>query len=184
MTTSNSKGKELAVMSAICYMIFTLYSIIPRFKGAFSGTTFNTVYFLLLWICLIGLTVSIFIRNKKAVMIFAIINTVVQFYEVFTKAGYGFSPMIEIFDVVAYLLFIMLLSLNANKSRTIKKLYLIPGAIALLKCILILLLSGAGKNWGMLLFSKANENWEIFVFLVVESGALFYAGFWLNDDIA
>lgn len=166
---SNVKqGRKFALISAVCFLLCALYNIIPYIDSFYYGRPIKIAGYVLLWIGLIGLVVTLFLCNKKFVLIATC----------FTILGYCLRRFIytinlySILMILAYITLAIIAFLSAKGNVIVTRIWFLAGAIYFLVCLIIAF--DAGFNY---LFNLS------FLSMILESVALLFAGLWLKTDL-
>lgn len=161
------QGRKFALISAACFLLCALYNIIPHIDSFYYGRPIKTVGYILLWIGLIGLVVTLFLCNKKFVLIATCVTIV----------GYCLLRLIYIdlygiLTILAYITLAIIAFLSAKGNVIVTRIWFLAGAIYLLLCLIIAV--NAGFKYLLNL---------TFLSMILESVALLFTGLWLKTDL-
>ena len=170
-----SKGREFAVVSAICYIIFTLYFIITDFSATFNSNPLLIAVSLLFWISLVGIIISLLFANKKAVCGATCACAFAHLFIFVILLNANTFSTVNLWGFIIYAVLSVTVFLAEKKNKTANKMSYLAGIISLISCLNYLL------NF-FILPAGTSQTWEREVFYIVECGALLYAGFWLKDS--
>ncbi len=167
MTKSKQKQETYAIIAGVIYIILAMYNFIDWWMADYYHSDFQV---LIGPVLLVGMAVTLFIKNKKAVAFAAGANAlyyvILLIYAIYSYGVYLLS-VAELLEVFAYSALIVISVTTSKKSQTIKKLWYVPGILFLLATIIYFF------YW---MFSIATLQ------LAVESVALFLTGLWLKVD--
>ncbi len=167
MTKSKQKQETYAIIAGVIYIILAMYNFIDWWMADYYHSDFQV---LIGPVLLVGMAVTLFIKNKKAVAFAAGANAlyyvILLIYEIYS---YGVYPLLVciLLELFAYLALIVISVTTLKKSQTIKKLWYIPGILFLLATVIYFFI---------------RMYWMEISQLAVESIALFLAGLWLKVD--
>lgn len=171
--TKVENGKKYSLIAALCYAVITLYAIINRIvyvnnnPDYASITAFNIIY----WIILIALAVTLFLKNKKAVVVAAGANALLFIYYL-TQ----YFSVWNLFDFLSYAIVVVIIVLALKGNDVASKIWFLAGAILLL---------GNMIGWFKFeYFSHLSATWKSILFVLIETSALFFSGLWLKNDIS
>ena len=170
--TNTEKKSNFSLIAAIIYAVIAVYTIINRIDYVNSSeyasiTAINIIY----WIVLIGLAVTLFMKNKKAVVFAAGANALLDVYYLVE-----WFSLWNLFDYLAYAAFVVIIILALKGNAVAKKIWFLAGA---------LLFVGSMIGWiqgGY--FKYISAAWKSILVGIAEVVALVFAGMWLKDDIA
>ena len=171
-----NKGREFAVVSAICYIIFALYFIITDFPLTFSGSPLFIAATLLFWISLIGIIISLLLANKKAVCIATSVCALAHLFLLIIRLNSNSFSSIDLWGFIIYSVLSVTLFLTEKKNKIVSKICFLAGIIGFISCLNYLM--------NFFILPGPSPTWEREVFYIVEFGALMYIGFWLREGLA
>jgi len=170
--TNTEKKSNFSLIAAIIYAVIAVYTIINRIVYVNSSeyasiTAINIIY----WIVLIGLAVTLFMKNKKAVVFAAGANALLNVYYLVE-----WFSLWNLFYFLAYAVFVVIIILALKGNAVAKKIWFLAGA---------LLFVGSMIGWiqgGY--FAYISAAWKSLLVGIAEIVALVFSGMWLKDDIA
>lgn len=182
--------KRSSLTAAICYAIFAVYSVITRIivGWKYYGTALTIIY----WIAVPGMAVTLFTKNKKAIVAAAGVNACYHAYFVISNAYYVIKYLeygyrfycIELFDLlygfcffVAYAGAAALIILSLKGNAVVKKSWFIPAAAMLLGYVASWIL-----RYSYVYFWFLSNAWVRMVFSIIEIAALLFVGMWIKED--
>lgn len=176
--------KRSSLIAAICYTIFAVYNVIIRIRiivGLKYCDTALIIIYCIYWIAVLGMAVTLFTKNKKAIVAAAGVNACYQAYFVIKYLNVGSwrnSDLLYTFCFfVAYAGVAALIILSLKGNAIVKKSWFIPAAAMLLGYLL-----GYVVPWiryGYVYFSTA---WVRMLFSIIEIAALLFVGMWIKED--
>ena len=173
MTKSNN-GRVFALIAAIIYLLLVTYDIgyflIYLITDAGIALSSIDAMDIIYWFILAGLGVTLFTKNKIAVICAA--GAALLLY---TINLLSWISIMNVCDFLAFAALIVLLILALLRKRVVAYLWFLPGAI---------MLTGALVNWiGYDYFSYLSLAWRSIAFSLLEIAALVFAGLWLKGDV-
>lgn len=171
--------KRSSLIAAICYAIFAVYNVYIIINRIIWGsiTALDIIY----WIAVLGMAVTLFIKNKKAIVAAAGVNACYHAYWVISNAYYvikylEFGSNWNIYLLCNFCFFVayagvaalIILSLKGN--AIVKKSWFIPAAAMLL---------GYVVDW---IHYEYFRYWVQMVFIIMEIAALLFVGMWIKED--
>lgn len=165
-----SEKKPYALMAGVCYGINGLYNIITRITYALELdyapiTALNIIF----WIAMLGMAVTLFLKNEKAIIAAAGVNALLDLYYFV-----HYFSLSDLLDFVAYASVVALLVFALKKNDVVQKVWFIAGAAMLLG-----LLIGWIDDYGY--FSYISESWKSILFSLIEIGGLTLLGLWIKE---
>lgn len=172
--TNTEKKSHFSLMAAIIYAAIAVYNIINRIIYANSTevvsiTAFNIVY----WIVLIGLAVTLFMKNKKAVAFAAGVNALLYVYHL--VVGVRSWTFFSMSNFCTYAVFVVIIVMAIRGNTVVKKTWFLAGTILLVGSMICWIQYGR--------FEFIAYYWESLLVTIAEIVALAFAGMWLKDDI-
>ncbi len=179
MTKSKQKQETYAIIAGVIYIILAMYNFIDWWMADYYHSDFQV---LIGPVLLVGMAVTLFIKNKKAVAfaaganaLFCIIGFALGIYNIFFSypriTSFNMWTLLYVlfylFKLFAYIALIIIIVVPFKKIQTLKKLWYIPGILFLL---------------GTTIYFFINRNLTEFLQLPVETIALFLTGLWLKVD--
>ena len=163
-------GKKFSLIAAICYTIYALYNIINRIIYV-SNSDYDTITALniIFWIVALGMAVTLFMKNKKAVVAAAGGNALLGAYYIIS-----YFSLWNLCDFVAYAGAVVLIALSIKGNSAVKKIWFVPALVLLVGCVI------GWINGGY--FRYLSAAWKPILFGIVETAALLFAGMWLKED--
>lgn len=167
--TNTEKKSNFSLIAAIIYAVIAVYTIINLIVYVNSSeyasiTAIDIIY----WIVLIGLAVTLFMKNKKAVVFAAGANALLYVYYLVEWFSLG-----NLFDFLAYAAFVVIIILALKGNAVAKKIWFLAGALLFV-----------GSMIGMIGWIQGGYLWKSILVGIAEVVALVFAGMWLKDDIA
>ena len=175
--TKVENGKKYSLIAALCYAVITLYVIINRIVYVNNNPDYAsiTAISIIYWIILIALAVTLFLKNKKAVVVAAGANALYSIYYLIRFLTIYFSVW-HLFDFLSYAIVVVIIVLAFKGNDVASKIWFLAGAIQLL---------GNMIGWFKFeYFSHLSTTWKSILFALVETSALFFCGLWLKNDIS
>lgn len=165
-----SEKKPYALMAGVCYGINGLYTIITRITYALESdyapiTALNIIF----WIAMLGMAVTLFLKNEKAIIAAAGVNALLDLYYFV-----HYFSLSDLLNFVAYASVVALLVFALKKNDVVQKVWFIAGAAMLLGCLI-------GWIDGYLYFSYISESWKSILFSLIEIGGLTLLGLWIKE---
>ena len=162
--------KKFSLIAAICYTIYALYNIINRIIYV-SNSDYATITSLniIFWIAALGMAVTLFMKNKKAVVAAAGVNALLSAYYLIS-----YFSLFNLCDFVAYAGAVVLMALSIKGNSAVKKIWFVPALVLLVGCVI------GWINGGY--FRYLSAAWKPILFGIVEIAALLFAGMWLKED--
>lgn len=170
--TSTEKKRIFPLIAAIIYAGIAVYIIrntiiyVNRWEDE-SITTIDIIY----WIVLIGRAVTLFMKNKKAVVFAAGVNVLLDVYYLVKWFG-----LWNLFDFLAYAAFVVIIILAIKRNAVVKKIWFLAGTLLFVRSMIGWIQGGY--------FEYISATWRSLLVDIAEIVALVLAGLWLNDDIA
>ena len=163
-------AKKFSLIAAICYTIYALYNIINRIIYV-SNSDYATITALniIFWIAALGMAVTLFMKNKKAVVAAAGVNALLGAYYIIS-----YFSLWNLCDFVAYAGAVVLIALSIKGNSAAKKIWFVPALALLVGCVI------GWINGGY--FRYLSAAWKPILFGIVEIAALLFAGMWLKED--
>lgn len=163
-------AKKLSLIAAICYTIYALYNIINRIIYV-SNSDYATITALniIFWIAALGMAVTLFMKNKKAVVAAVGVNALLGAYYIIS-----YFSLWNLCDFVAYAGAVVLIALSIKGNSAVKKIWFVPALVLLVGCVI------GWINGGY--FRYLSAAWKPILFGIVEIAALLFAGMWLKED--
>lgn len=163
-------AKKFSLIAAICYTIYALYNIINRIIYV-SNSDYGTITALnvIFWIAALGMAVTLFVKNKKAVAAAAGINALLGAYYIIS-----YFSLWNLCDFVAYAGAVVLIALSIKGNSTVKKIWFIPALVLLIGCVI------GWINGGY--FRYLSAAWKPILFGLVEIAALLFVGMGIKED--
>ena len=176
----SERGKKYALIAAICYEIYAIYTIIS-FRNA-AGFRF------ILWIALLGIAATLFMKNRKAVIVTVGLRALYEAYWLicnFFSLSFYILPLCNFVGYIAVIgLVVLALRERRVGKKVVKKLWFVPAAVVGLGQITVLLedishyiISRFG-GWGAVPRVYAGNMFEF----GVEFVALLFVGMWLRES--
>ena len=166
-------GKKYALVAAICYAAIAIYSIINPIISAhnYPGYVSITAVNILTWVILIGFAVVLFMKNKKALLAVAGVNTVLNMYFLIQ-----YFSLFNLFDFIAYaaLIIIIILALKSNISAT--KIWFSAAVLLFVGSLIMWIEYGY--------FSYLSAAWKSILVTIIECVALMLSGMWIKNDLS
>ena len=163
-------AKKFSLIAAICYTIYALYNIINRIiyvsNSDYAAITALNVIF---WIAALGMAVTLFMKNKKAVVAAAGVNALLGAYYIIS-----YFSLWNLCDFVAYAGAVVLIAFSIKGNSAVKKIWFVPALVLLVGCVI------GWINGGY--FRYLSAAWKPILFGIVEIAALLFAGMWLKED--
>lgn len=164
-----SEKKPYALMAGVCYGIKGLYNIITHITYALESdyapiTALNIIF----WIAMLGMAVTLFLKNEKAIIAAAGVNALLDLYyfvHYFSLSG--------LLDFVAYASVVALLVFALKKNDVVQKVWFIAGAAMLLGRLIVWI------DYGY--FSYISESWKSILLGLIEIGGLTLLGLWIKE---
>ena len=184
----SEKGKKYALIAAICYSAIAIYLIINRIVYAHNNPEHTSipVVTILTWIIFIGFAVFLFIKNKKALLVVAGANTILDIYHMlniyFLSQNSDF--VFYLFDFFAYaasffaytaLIIILILALKANSSST--RIWFLAAALLFVGSVI------KWMSYGSLSYIISTA-WKSILKNIIECFALMLSGMWIKNDLS
>lgn len=172
------KEKKYPLYSALCFAVYTLLEIIPNITSFYYGDDLSTTASILLWIGLIGLTITIFIRNKKAVLISAGITGLA-----YLLSNIRYFPFYSILTLLSYITFIFVILLSGKEDKRVKRTWFLPSLLSIVSCIFIItyyhydFFNTPPYNWSY-------SGWAQLLTALFKTAAIFFACLWLKEDLS
>lgn len=165
-----SEKKPYALMAGVCYGIKGLYNIITRITYALESdyapiTALNIIF----WIAMLGMAVTLFLKNEKAIIAAAGVNALLDLY-----CFVHYFSLSDLLDFVAYASVVALLVFALKKNDVVQKVWFIAGAAMLLECLIVWI-----DDYGY--FSYISESWKSILFSLIEIGGLTLLGLWIKE---
>lgn len=163
-------GKKFSLIAAICYTVYALYNIIIQIfyvlKSDYATITDLNIIF---WIAAPGMAVTLFMKNKKAVVVAAGVNACLGAYYIIR-----YFSLWHLCDFVAYAGTVALIILFLKGNAVVKKIWFVPAVVMLMGCVIDWINGGY--------FRFLFEAWKSMVFSIIEIVALLFTGMWLKED--
>lgn len=166
----SENGKKYALIAGVCYAIYVLYIISNEIRNIQEFDYHLTALDVIFWIVTIGMAVTLFLKNEKAVIVAAGANVLYYVYNLISH-----NLVWILFYVVAYVALIVLLVLTIKRNNVVKNIWFIPGAAALISTLIMWL--------SYQYFSYFIFLWKSMVFNIIEIAALVFVGIWLRKSV-
>lgn len=168
--TKSETGKKFSLIAAICYTVYALYNIINRIIYV-SNSDYATITALniIFWIAALGMAVTLFMKNKTAVVVAAGVNALLGAYYIIS-----FFSLWNLCDFIAYAGAVVLIVLSIKGNSAVKKIWFVPALVLLVGCVI------GWINGGY--FRYLSAAWKPILFGIVEIAALLFAGMWIKED--
>ena len=172
---SENLSKYYAPVAAVGFAVFAVNFIVNSI-GMF---TYSLMYggspqyiFLAIVTCIayIGMTVTVFIKNKKAVLAFSVVNALI------TMGMVKFAGNLYIGYFLSYAILSAIIVLNMKGNDVVKKIWFIPGVARFIFDIFYWIFYSY--------FSYIEETWTSILLNIIISAAFIFAGLWLKEDFA
>lgn len=154
--TKEESGKKYALIAAIIYVIEAVYSIV-RFIS--NGNTINGSI-VIYWISLIGLAVTLLIKNKRAIVWPVGTMILVAIYWLI-----GSVDLYELFFCFAYVALLVIIIMSIKGNTLTREIWFLAGTLLLIGDLILCM------------------KYVYFSFSLVEFVPLFFAGMWLKEDV-
>lgn len=168
--TKSENAKKFSIIAAICYMNYAIYIIISWIipnHGAFTALN------IIPWIATLGVAVTLFTKNKNAVVVAVGINALLGVYNIISYLG-----LHELCGFIAYASAVMLIVLSIKGNSVVKKIWFIPACVMLLGYLVNWL-----RAWMVLRYlASLSIVWKEMVFSFIEIVAMFFVGMWIKED--
>lgn len=185
MTRTKSE-KIYAYIAATCFGVCAIRVLMNIFKYSFEATI------VFKWILLVAMSISLFVRKRKAAIVASIAYAVYEIYNnistirVFYNLHSSYSllgpfAIKNYFNYIAYcvaygaLIILALFAIKYNK--ILPKVWFLPGAVMLLVFVFVWLMHA---KYGY--FSISTE-WPYVIISIVEVIAILFMGLWLKEDM-
>ena len=164
-----SEKKPYALMAGVCYGIKGLCNIITHITYALESdyapiTALNIIF----WIAMLGMAVTLFLKNEKAIIAAAGVNALLDLY-----CFVHYFSLSDLLDFVAYASVVALLVFALKKNDVVQKVWFIAGAAMLLGRLIVWI------DYGY--FSYISESWKSILFSLIEIGGLTLLGLWIKE---
>lgn len=170
--TKTESGKKYALIAAICYAAYAIYSIINRIIYVSNSEYATiTVFNILFWIGMLGMAVALFMKNQKIVITAAGVNALLGAYYIVT-----YFSLWNLCDFLAYASVVVFVILTLKGNDVVKKIWFVPAAVLLLGCVIGWITGGY--------FEFLSAAWKSMLVSIVEIVALLFAGMWVKEIVA
>lgn len=170
--TKTESGKKYALIAAICYAVYAIYSIINRIIYVSNSEYATiTVFNILFWIGMLGMAVALFVKNQKIVIAAAGVNALLGAYYIVT-----YFSLWNLCDFLAYASVVVFVILTLKGNDVVKKIWFVPAAVLLLGCVIGWITGGY--------FEFLSAAWKSMLVSIVEIVALLFAGMWVKEIVA
>lgn len=165
-------ARIFSLIAAMCFFIYAIFNLI--YLG--HRLKFTTLlYYIGIVSSTAAMSVTLVIKNKKAVMVAAIISAILPFIHLLAYLiSYSSFLLSDIFDVLAYVGVIVLIVLSLKRNKIVKKIWFVPAATMFLfeipTVISIISVLATGYRLSRL------------IILVSAIVALLFVGLWLKED--
>lgn len=168
--TKTESGKKYALIAAICYAVYAIYNIINRiiYVSNFEYDTI-TVFNILFWIGMLGMAVSLFVKNQRIVIAAAGVNALLGAYNFVT-----YFSLWYLCDFLAYASVVVFVILTLKGNDVVKKIWFVPAAVLLLGYVI---------DW-IKYFEFLSAIWTSMLASIVQITALLFAGMWVKEIVA
>lgn len=168
-------AKKFSLIAAICYTIYALYNIVNQIiyvsNSDYATITALNVIFVIFWVAALGMAVTLFMKNKKAVVAAAGVNALLGAYCIISYFSlWNFCYFLAYASVVVF----VILTLKGND--VVKKIWFVPAAVLLLGCVIGWITGGY--------FEFLSAAWKSMLVSIVEIVALLFAGMWVKEIVA
>lgn len=160
-------AKKFSLIAAICYTIYAIYKVIISVSNSDYATI--TALGVIFPIAALGMAVTLFMKNKKAVVAAAGVNALLGTYSIINYLSLG-----NLCDFVAYAGAVVLIALSIKGNSAVKKIWFVPALVLLVGCVIGWIKYGS--------FRYLSVQWRPILFSIVEIAALLFAGMWLKED--
>lgn len=170
--TKTESGKKYALIAAICYAVYAIYSIINGIIYVSNSEYATiTVFNILFWIGMLGMAVALFVKNQKIVIAAAGVNALLGAYYIVT-----YFSLWNLCDFLAYASVVVFVILTLKGNDVVKKIWFVPAAVLLLGCVIGWITGGY--------FEFLSAAWKSMLVSIVEIVALLFAGMWVKEIVA
>ena len=177
------KKIDYSLIAAIIYTVIAVCTIlkivsVPSFRPAFlpdNRGAYSIGNCIVNWIVLLGLPVTLFMKNKKAVAAIASVQFPYRFF--ISVCLLQIWPILNLLD---YAVLIGLIVLAIKEKKCVKKIWFLPCALSFSEKII---------GWIRFGFTFLTENsgaWGVLDILqiIAEFFALLFVGMWIKDNIS
>ena len=171
-------AKKFSLIAAICYTIYALYYIIIQiiYVSNFDSVTI-TALCVIFWISALGMAVTLFMKNKKAVVAAAGVYALFVAYCINCYCNHwkiSYFSLWNLCDFVAYAGAVVLIALSIKGNSAVKKIWFVPALVLLVGFVI------GWINSGYLRFLSI--VWVDILLGLFEIGALLFVGMWIKED--
>lgn len=176
------KRKRWSLLAALCYTFYPLCCIIVDLSTYISNSDDTTITAsdIISWLAPLVMAVTIFIGNKRAVLLAAGINICLWVYVIINFFNYLgflqglFYDLRSLGSFLAYAGILSLIILSLKGNAVVKKIWFIPAAIMLLAFFTFWIYAGY--------FQFLSFAWMIMAINIVEIAAFLFTGIWIKGD--
>lgn len=168
-------ARIFSLIAAMCFFIYAIFNLI--YLG--HRLEFTTLlYYIGIVSSTAAMSVTLVIKNKKAVMVAAIISAILPFIHLLAYLiSYSFFSIFllsDIYDVLAYVGVIVLIFLSLKRNKIVKKIWFVPAATMFLFEFptVISIISALATGYGL----------SRLIILVSAIVAILFVGLWLKED--
>ncbi len=154
--------EKSSLLSAAFFAAYAIAFIVLTISTFYYGDDLSTTAYVLLYVGSIGLPVTVFLKNKKAVLIASIITLVASFlFSLRRLIWIGFFRSFGDLSVaLSYAALMIVVILSSKGNGIVKRIWFVPSIFGVLQCF------GYLSSLALL-----------------PAIALFFAGLWLKDDL-
>lgn len=157
--------EKSALFSAVVFSVITILLITSTVSFFYYGDDLTTTAYVVRWIGFLGLAITAFLKNKKAILIASCITLIsfVLFDIDHLLWSWGFYAFLnDLFEILPYAMFTIVIFLSSKGDERVKRVWFLPSVLCL-----ITLIFWYGWHW----------------IIILNALALFFAGLWLRDDL-
>ena len=172
------RGKIFAWAAAACFAACFLADLFPSIDYIRTDEGLLAAVAVLELLGFAGLAVTVFLRNKKGVMLAACVQFAVNLLILLVNLGTDYFDLIHLFNMAAYALLAFAAIRSGREDGRIGWLWFLPGAFS----IASLAAWACQPCFLHILWAFTDLDLDDWVYMVSYISALFLAGLWLKND--